>query len=73
MSNLFSNLDKLDITSILTENEQVDLDSVKETSIEDNSKSSDQITIETVAKEFSDSMAIQGIDNINSKIGRAHV
>ena len=66
MSNLFSNLDKLDITSILTENEQVDLDSVKETSIEDNSKSSDQITIETVAKEFSDSMAIQGIDNINS-------
>lgn len=66
MNNLFNELDKLDITSILTETEEISLDSIKETKIDDTVKTADQVSIETVAREFSDAMAINGISDVKN-------
>ena len=66
MNNLFNELDKLDLTSILVEEEDIDLNSIEETKIVDDTKSTDDANVEAVAKEFSDAMAINGVNDIKS-------
>lgn len=65
MNNLFNELDKLDLTSILVE-EDIDLNSIEETKIVDDTKSVDDANVEAVAKEFSDAMAINGVNDVKS-------
>lgn len=66
MNNLFNELDKLDLTSILVEEEDIDLNSIEETKIVDDTKSVDDANVEAVAKEFSDAMAINGVNDVKS-------
>lgn len=66
MNNLFNELDKLDLTSILVEEEEIDLNSIEETKIVDDTKSADDANVEAVAKEFSDAMAISGVSDVKS-------
>ena len=63
MNNLFNEIDKLDLTSILTENENV----VEETvigSFDDPIITPEEATVEVITKEITDTMAIEGKDSL---------